>query len=435
MHNTPPTGGPANPVAKARAQVAHYEAAWQDNPHDITACGQLACALLTLAVNLNATVGHVTGTRSGYVARKRTRAESEAIYKRVLTLTDVVLEREPDCIIALEYRRESYLRLKQFKACREVCEELLTVDPSNAMARRHLAYCLYCLGDHAESGRAYERAWELSPEYAGNLARAQDAYTRAGEHEEAHRVAELGAANFPKKLVFQRLILEHAIKGQRFEDALQRAEAMALVDPEDFSLRASAGHALLHLERKDAASAAFQEAIRLAAPQAGWMGAFAEAASEQPGTAPKDGIDKGPGYIRVILWASENGYTESEDALHEMMLAEDPQHIQGRTWIEARMLEQLKRAAANNDVSKRLLDAWALNLEHFLEAMMSPGWDGKTPDLNLRDRVDLLEFLVDIFQHEGHIPCVERCLDALHELVPERAIILRSRLAESQSSC
>lgn len=433
---------PDRSTTDARANVASFDAAWQKNPRDVTACTHLAGALLNLAEDLNAMADQAPNTRSGDTARERARAESRAIYKRVLKLTSAVLEADPNCLVALGYRREALFRLDRFKACRKVCAQVLAVQPENAFTQWNLAYCHRMLREYPESGRAYERAWELDRENVELLEWAQTFYDFGGDCVEADRVAMMGAALFPSSLHFQKLNLDRAIEDERFDDALQIAEAVGALDPADFTLPAAAGHALLALGRKDEAVSALRAAIRIAIPSAEILEALAQRAEliarlgvPERRDAPDDTMQVGQGHIRVLLWAADNGFTEAAAAVHAMMLADQKKDVPGPEWIPIRPVECPEGVADHKEEYERLINSWASYLESFLDAMVTTGAEGKTSALPLHVQVDLLLFLVEAFPSTRY-ECVERCYYALQSIDVVEAARSKTKLAatDSQSS-
>jgi tetratricopeptide (TPR) repeat protein len=435
MNDTTQTNDPAGPVAKARANLATYEAAWQDNQRDVTACTNLAWALLVLArerVRLEEGESCSAGGCCGPQAVSPAAAEQ---FERVLQLTDVVLAQDPESKFAWHYRQSSYLELQRFEACRDVCVRQLAKDPFNKHAQRTLAYCHYYAGNSFESGKAYERAWELEPENAEHLQWAQESYSRAGEEEHALRVAKLGVADFPRNAKFKRYLYHRAMREERYAEALQIAEEQSQLDPEDFAPHVAAGYTLLEIEREADARVAFEEAIRLA-PGCGtaYAGLLATLGDEPQEPEVREIFRRvlancdlaGDDFLAIIHWGGNNGYAELALNLLEKMSAARDVHLRHFESEQAGLLEKLGRHAEAKPLREEAANRSALHLERVLAEIRTFNQGEFARTLGPKVQADTLVYLCRIFQAGNRLDCLEQCLAFLEAIDSDRARSFRT---------
>lgn len=429
------TDEPADPAARARANLAMYEAGWQENPNDIAACTQLAWALLVLARERVHLEKQESCSMGGCGGPPMVSPEAAEQFERVLQLTDVVLAQDPESKFAWHYRQSSYLELQRFEACRDVCMRQLAEDPFNKHAQATLAYCHYYAGNSFESGKAYERAWELEPENAEHLQWAQESYSRAGEEEHALRIAKLGAAQFPRGAEFKRYLYHRAMREERYAEALQIAEEQSQRDPEDFAPHVAAGHTLLELEREADAHAAFEEAIRLAPGCGDAYAGLLTTLGDEPQEAEvkeifqrvlaKCDLARGD-FMAIIRWGGNNGYAELALNLLEKMSAAREVHLRHFESEQAGLLEKLGRHAEAKPLRELAANRSALHLESVLTEIKTFDQGDFAKTLGPKVQADTLVYLCRIFQAGNRSDCLEQCLAFLEEIDPERAVRFRA---------
>ena len=59
----------------------------------------------------------------------------------------------------------NYYVMGNYKACISTCRELLTIDPSNAIAYNNICTCYNCLGNFSEAKKACDQAIKLKPDF------------------------------------------------------------------------------------------------------------------------------------------------------------------------------------------------------------------------------------------------------------------------------
>lgn len=439
MNDTTSTNEPADPVAMAQANIATFEAAWQDNQHDVRACANLAWALLVLASERIKPEIQAACSLGGCGGPPTISPEAAEQYARVLQLTDVVLSHMPESKETWLYRCESHLRLQQFEACREVCERMLSADPADMHAQRTLAYCHYYTGNSFESGKAYERAWELERENVELLDWARKSYSLADEEEQALRVAKLGVANFPRNAEFKRYLYERALRAERFAEALEIAEEQSRCDPKDYAPRVAAGHVLLKLERREEAQASFEEAIRLAPGQSGGYAGLLAAMGDPVQEAEVQEVFRrastvenyvGDDFLAIVHWGAENGYAELALTLIERVSAGREVHSSQFDWCLADLLEKLGRHEEAEPLWGKQANLFAVRLEEKLaEIKEFAQWEfSKT--LGPKAQSETLRFLCDLFQKGNRPDCLEQCLAVMEEIDPGRATRVRAKSKE-----